>query len=124
MSGAYETPSQKCPYCGYLCDADWCDVGVGMVQCGPYYCEGCRASEIGPHDNPRELTSREVDTGWYATESDLGSSANVINGKPVPHKEMMSAYKEEFTGNPLHSIPGVVDSWFEDIRKPVAKQID
>jgi hypothetical protein len=46
--GAYDTPSDTCPYCGASMEADWVDVGVGMVQCGPYHCYACGASEIGP----------------------------------------------------------------------------
>lgn len=42
-----EFKKEKCPYCGTECEADWVDVGVGFVQCGPYYCENCGASEIG-----------------------------------------------------------------------------
>lgn len=46
--GAYDTPSQECPYCKSSMEADWVDNGVGMVQCGPYHCYDCGASEIGP----------------------------------------------------------------------------
>lgn len=46
--GAYDTPSKPCPYCRMDMEADWVDVGVGMVQCGPYHCWNCGASEIGP----------------------------------------------------------------------------
>lgn len=56
MTGAYETPSCPCPYCGSDCEADWCDVGVGNVQCGPYHCENCHAVEVGAHD---DLTGRD-----------------------------------------------------------------
>lgn len=45
---AYDTPQQECPYCKNMMDADWVDNGVGMVQCGPYHCHACGASEIGP----------------------------------------------------------------------------
>lgn len=49
---AYDTPSKPCPYCSESMEADWVDVGVGMVQCGPYHCQACGASEIGPeHDD-------------------------------------------------------------------------
>ena len=34
----WDTPSKPCPYCGSECEADWVDIGVGMQQCGPYYC--------------------------------------------------------------------------------------
>ena len=44
----WDTPSKPCPYCGSECEADWFDIGVGMHQCGPYYCDSCGASEIGP----------------------------------------------------------------------------
>ncbi|MFJ6264223.1 hypothetical protein [Lysinibacillus xylanilyticus] len=37
-----------CPYCEGTTYADSVDVGVGFVQCGPYHCENCGASEIGP----------------------------------------------------------------------------
>lgn len=46
--GAYDEPTQKCPYCKSEMTADHVDVGVGMVQCGPYHCTSCGASEIGP----------------------------------------------------------------------------
>lgn len=48
---AYDTPTTKCPYCNNDCEADWVDVGIGMVQCGPYYCDNCGASEIGYYDD-------------------------------------------------------------------------
>lgn len=38
----------ECPYCQSEMDADFVDVGVGFVQCGPYHCFSCGASEIGP----------------------------------------------------------------------------
>lgn len=73
-------PKERCPYCGAVCCADFVDVGVGMVQCGPYHCERCLASEIGPHDEPRYLSETERKTGWYAPNSPAGSSANVDEG--------------------------------------------
>lgn len=48
---SYNTPTEKCPYCGSTCEADWVDVGIGMTQCGPYYCLDCKASEIGLYDD-------------------------------------------------------------------------
>ncbi|GIP62842.1 hypothetical protein J32TS6_13970 [Virgibacillus pantothenticus] len=45
---AYDTPTETCPYCGDEMDTDWVDNGIGMVQCGPYHCQKCHASEIGP----------------------------------------------------------------------------
>lgn len=65
MRGPWDTPSEECPYCGTLCDAEFVDVGVGMEQVTPYMCEGCHAVQIGPYDEPRPLNDREVETGWY-----------------------------------------------------------
>lgn len=116
MRGAYEMPTQDCPYCSSPCDADWVDVGVGMVQCGPYHCLICGASEIGPHDDHRELTENEKVTNWYAPNSEPGSSANVIDGKIVSHRQMKRAYVAEFTGNPLWHDKAYVDEWYRKIR--------
>ncbi len=91
-AGTYSTPVEPCPYCGTLCDADWVDVGVGLVQCGPYHCD-CGASEIGPHDTPRQLTEAEADTGWYEPGEPPGSSANVVDGKIVDWKTAQEVYK-------------------------------
>lgn len=38
----------ECPYCKEVMECDTVDVGVGHVQCGPYHCYSCHASEIGP----------------------------------------------------------------------------
>ena len=91
---AYNTHTEKCPYCGMICEADWVDVGVGMVQCGPFHCENCYASQIGPHDEERELTQDEERTGWYSPNSEPGSSANVIGGRIVGHEEALKNYKD------------------------------
>lgn len=124
MSGycyGQEQPVTPCPYCDTPCDADFCDVGVGLVQCGPYYCQQCGASEIGPHDAPRELTPAEKQCGWYGPDSAPGSSANVIGGKVVSHRAMQAAYHNEFEGNPVLLIPGAVEQWREDLRRPPAR---
>lgn len=64
--GAYDQPVVVCPYCRGLCDAEFVDVGVGMQQVTPYYCNDCGALQVGPHDEiDRELTPKEVETGWY-----------------------------------------------------------
>jgi hypothetical protein len=118
--GAYDTPSEPCPYCGAICEADWCDVGVGMVQCGPYHCVECLASEIGPNDDERHLTERERKLGWYAPGSEPGSSANVIGGEIVSHHEAKAAYRARFSGpvgNGDWATPGIADAWWEEQRK-------
>lgn len=110
-------PTEPCPYCGHRCRADFVDIGVGFQQCGPYHCEQCGASEIGPNDEARELTPAEQSCGWYGPGKEPGSSANVIGGKIVSHVQMRDAYREEFVGNPLYDVPGEVERWFEEIRK-------
>lgn len=59
---SYNTPKEKCPYCNNECEADWVDNGVGMVQCGPYYCRNCGASEIGSCDDIG--FDREIFDNW------------------------------------------------------------
>lgn len=121
MSGGYcygeHEPTEECPYCDTICRADFVDVGVGFTQCGPYHCEECGASEIGPYDEERELSDIEKATGWYAPESLPGSSANVINGRIVSYVQMRDTYRREFFGNPLWHDKNYVDSWWEEIRK-------
>lgn len=120
MSGyAYgeKEPLEKCPYCGTWCTADFVDIGVGYQLCGPYHCDNCLASEIGPYDEDRELSAKENDCGWYEPDSEPGSSANVIGGRVVSYKQAEAAYREEFTGNPDYEIPGLVENWWKEQRK-------
>lgn len=86
-------PTENCPYCETVCYADFFDNGVGMQQCGPFHCTQCHASEIGPYDESRELSTMEKETGWYAPGSEPGSSANTIGGKIVSHKEKDNYYR-------------------------------
>lgn len=88
----YKPDLAICPYCGYeSCEADHCDVGIGMVQCGPYYCPQCQASEISSLDR-RELTEREKETGWFKPGSPVSDVANTVNGRLVDHKEAKQYY--------------------------------
>ena len=59
--GAYDTPTETCPYCEDEMEADWVDVGIGMTQCGPYHCFSCGASEIGPELSDWYYKDREGD---------------------------------------------------------------
>lgn len=89
---AYSTPKAICPYCGYdCCEADYVDVGVGMVQCGPYYCDSCHASEASYLDE-RELTDKEKECGWYEPDSPISETANTCNGVLVDHKTAKELY--------------------------------
>ena len=121
MSGGYLygdlRPTEPCPYCGTTCEADFVDNGVGYVQCGPFHCTSCGASEIGPYDKKRPLSDDEKRTGWYGPNSEPGSSANVIGGKIVGYKEMELNYRARFYGHEDSDKPEVVQQWWEDIRK-------
>lgn len=90
-------PTAPCPWCGKACYADWVDVGFGPygVQCGPYYCEDCNASQIGPYDKKRELTHEEKKYGWYAPGSPLGSSVNAVGGVLISAGLALQLYKLE-----------------------------
>lgn len=120
MSGGYaygeHEPTENCPYCATVCRADFVDIGVGFQQCGPYHCDNCGASEIGPYDNERVLTATEEKTSWYAPGSAPGSSANMINGRIVSHVQAREAYRQEFTGNPLWHDKKYVDEWWKKQR--------
>lgn len=109
--------TEKCPYCSADCEADWVDVGVGHIQCAPFHCEDCGASEIGAYDKPRELSEIEEKHGWYAPNSEFGSSANVVEGKIVSHQVALDAYKSHFTNNPLWHDKEYVEKWKDYIRK-------
>jgi len=113
MPSPYDQPTEPCPYCRTPCDADWVDVGVGLVQCGPYHCQQCGASEIGPNDSERPLSDREKETGWYEPGADPGSSANVVGGKIVSHRVMRDAYQQAYWDDPQH-----IEEWWNDVRTP------
>lgn len=109
--------TEECPYCQTVCDADFVDVGVGEVQCGPFHCDECGASQIGPCDEERILTEDEKKYNWYSPASEPGSSANVIHGRHVSHQQMKATYENEFIDNPLWSDKNYVTNWWEEIRK-------
>lgn len=120
MSGyAYgdNPPTEACPYCNAICDADFVDIGVGFTQCGPYHCLSCGASEIGSFDTERELSADEKRTGWYGPGQEPSDKANVIGGKVVSHQVMATEYYRKFAGNIGYEKPGVVEDWFAEMRK-------
>ena len=83
----------NCPYCGQETEADWVDVDVGFIQCGPYFCTNCGASQIGLYDNTESVSKEELRIGWYKPHSPMGSSVNTYNGKYVKHDEALELYK-------------------------------
>lgn len=109
-------PTEQCPYCGFDCTADFVDIGVGFQQCGPFHCDHCGASEIGPNDEDCELSESEKKTDWYEPNSPPGSSANVIDGKIVSHVQAKAAYQREFKDNPLWHDKSYVDEWWKKQR--------
>lgn len=89
-------PKERCPFCNALCCADFVDIGVGYQQCGPYVCERCGASEIGPHDEEVSLSEEERKVGWYGPGKPLGSSVNVDpeTGKRLMYFEADTLYRK------------------------------
>ncbi|MCM3030351.1 MULTISPECIES: hypothetical protein [unclassified Niallia] len=67
--GAYDEPTKECPYCKNDMYADFVDVGVGMVQCGPYHCNNCNASEIGPELHDWYYKDREGETIYLTAKT-------------------------------------------------------
>lgn len=65
MRGAYETPTEKCPYCGTECHAEFVDIGVGMQQVSPYACDECHAVQVGIYDDFESNQRYDEFTGWY-----------------------------------------------------------
>jgi len=100
-------PKERCPYCDALCCADFVDIGVGYTQCGPYHCERCRASEIGPYDEERSLSDVEHDKGWYAPKSEPGSSANTDDkGNIIRYFEADTIYRATYGIGPRYDKHG------------------
>lgn len=81
-----------CPYCGESCQADWVDVEVGLIQCGPFFCDNCFACQIGPYDKNFILTDKEKKYGWYEPGRSHLTSAPTLNGMPVDHNTAKSLY--------------------------------
>lgn len=107
MSGGHlygePEPKERCPYCNALCCADFVDVGIGMVQCGPYHCEVCGSSEIGPHDGEHNWSERERQTGWYEPGSPPGASANVDDeGNHIRYFEADTLYRAKLGVEPRY----------------------
>lgn len=101
---------QSCPYCSTEMECDTVDVGVGLAQCGPYYCGNCGASEIGPEgrggtglidSEERErkiaefqatLDEDERRTGYYKSGK-VSPHANTVGGTLVDHTTAKRLYE-------------------------------
>ena len=88
---------EDCPYCGEKdCEAEWCDVGVGYVQMGPFHCENCHAFSIGAYDKI-EPTAEERKCGWYKPFRDeLPDTVSTIGGIPVDSQTALAMYRRGF----------------------------
>ena len=91
-----------CPYCNNVTYADSVDVGVGFVQCGPYYCESCGASEIGPElydwcyqdrsGNTIYLLGKRKYREWFKNKVQFGEKYILKPGHPFTKKELETGY--------------------------------
>lgn len=100
--GAYDTPSKECPYCKSNTEADYVDVGVGMVQCGPYHCYECGASEIGPElgnwyyqdrkGNTLYLPSKRAYTTWAKKKTRYFGKPVLKIGHPFSEEELKTGF--------------------------------
>ena len=82
----------KCPYCDSdNCEAEWVDVEVGFIQCGPYICLDCGASEIGAYDKT-PATELEKEKGWYAPDNH-SEHVSTISGKIINSAEALALYR-------------------------------
>lgn len=94
-----ENYTQKCPYCQSSMECDMVDIGIGFQQCGPFHCESCGASEIGPEATwPRstmvdrgEIDEQEAETGFYKNK--VSPYANTFHGEIVDHKTAKKLYE-------------------------------
>ena len=104
---AYDIKPQPCPYCGFPMEADYVDVGVGLVQCGPHVCDNCGASEQGPErekDPNLVLDEDEKRTGFYKER--ISPYANQHNGKVISHQQADALYRAKYfaeNGNPYNA---------------------
>lgn len=93
-------PTEPCRYCGEACRADFCDIGVGYQQVGPYHCLQCGASEAGPYDKLDGRDDYDPSTGWYRPGAPAGSTANVDDGgKIISWREADTLYRAK------HGVP-------------------
>lgn len=90
---SYPRPGlSKCPFCGGPAECDEVDVGVGMVQCGPYLCSLCGASQMGPEGTPDDCDEDEKRFGWYRAGR-VSPHANALNGELVSHDVARALYR-------------------------------
>ena len=107
-----------CPYCESKMDADFVDVGVGWVQCGPYHCVSCGASEIGPElfdwyykDRKGKviyLLGKRFYSEWDKKKIQFGSRPVLMPNHPFTKKELETGYYQGKVSPYANTIGGVL----------------
>lgn len=107
-----------CPYCQSEMDADFVDVGVGWVQCGPYHCVSCGASEIGPemHDwfykdrngDVIRLKGKRHYNDFYKKKIQWDSNPVLKPGHPFTKKELETGYYQGKISPYANTVGGVL----------------
>jgi len=62
--------SPDCRWCSGETDAEFVDVGVGMVQVTGAICWDCNAYEMGPYQTDGRITEVEMATMWLGPMED------------------------------------------------------
>lgn len=102
--------TMPCPYCEAPMECDTVDVGVGFQQCGPYHCDACGASEIGPEACAgAALDEDERRTGFYK-RGRVSPHANTVGGVLVDYRTATLLYELGL----LDEKPGVESATVED----------
>lgn len=100
--GSYDMHRKECPYCKEQTEADWVDVGIGMIQCGPFHCTSCGASEIGPeirdwYYKDREgkviyLPGKRIYLNWNKKKCRSFGQPILIPNSPFSSEELATGY--------------------------------
>ena len=84
---------ETCPFCKFeQCEADWVHNGVALVQCGPFHCDKCGATEMGPETRDEsKLTEEERNAGWYKADNASMTCAPTVGGVLVGNHHVAKA---------------------------------
>lgn len=107
-----------CPFCKFeQCEADWVHNGVALVQCGPFHCDKCGATEMGPEvrDESR-LTEEERSAGWYKADNASMTCAPTVGGVLVGNHQVAKVLYEVGLLDPFKEVaPSPVQVANDDI---------
>lgn len=93
----------RCPYCSERMEADFVDVEVGFVQCGPYHCCSCGASEIGPESDDWCYKDREGKTIYTHSKRRYWGWAKKKYHPKVDYSKSVLRYDAPFTIDELET---------------------